>query len=122
MMYNFNTMGRVCRSATLLTVLLLPTIGAGYCALVHDSCTEGNMATVAIDIADCCLSCFDAAIKEGIIKSPVTIYAPDHHGVQAWLPITVKLNISLRPSTFACEIGWDASPPPNPLPVSVLRI
>jgi len=121
-MYKFKAMGRVLRSATLLTVLLLPTLGAGYCALMLDSCSQGNMAEVGEEAADCCLSCFDAAIKEGIIKSPVRIYAPDHQGVQAWLPISVNLDISFHVSTLESEIGWDASPPPNPLLLSVLRI
>ena len=121
-MYKFTAMGRVLRSATLLTVVLLPTLGAGYCALMRDSCSQGKMAELAMGMTDCCLSCFDAALTESVIKSPVRIYAPDHQGVQAWLPISVNLDISFHVSTLESEIGWDASPPPNPLLLSVLRI
>ena len=121
-LYKFTAMGRVLRSATLLTVLLLPTLGAGYCALMHDSCSQGKMAEVGVETSDCCLSCFDAAVKEAIIKSSVRIYTPDHHGVQAWLPISVNLDITLRISTFHPDSGFDTGPPLSPPPLSALRI
>jgi hypothetical protein len=121
-LYKFTAMGRVLRSATLLTVLLLPTLGAGYCALMHDSCSQGNMSGLAVGMADCCLSCFDAALTETTIKSPIRIYAPDHHGVQAWLPISVNLDMTFRISTFHPDIGFDTGPPISPPPLSVLRI
>ncbi len=121
-MYKFKAMGQVFRSATLLTVLLLPTLGAGYCALMLDSCSQGSMSEMGVEKADCCLSCFDAAIKEGIIKSSVTVYAPDHHGVQAWLTKTVDLTVTFHTSIIGSEIVWDTGPPPSPLLLSVLRI
>ena len=122
-MSKFKAMGRVLRTATLLMALLLPTLGAGYCALMLDPCSsQGNMAEVGVGTSDCCLSCFDAAIKEGIIKSTIRLYAPHHHGVQAWLPIRVNLDVTFHPSTFGSEISWDASPPSSPLLLSVLRI
>jgi hypothetical protein len=102
-------------------VLLLPTLGAGYCALMLDSC-QGKMAEVGVGAPDCCLSCFDAAMKESIIKTPLTIYAPHHHGVQAWLPTTVNLAVTFQASTFGSEMALDTGPPPNPLLLSALRI
>jgi len=121
-LYKFTAMSRVLRSATLLTVLLLPTLGAGYCALMHDSCSQENMAELAMGMTDCCLSCFGAALTESTIKSPVRIDAPDHHGVQAWLPISVNLDITFPISTFHPDIGFDTGPPISPPPLSVLRI
>jgi hypothetical protein len=102
-------------------VLLLPTVGAGYCALMLDSC-QGKMAEVGVGATDCCLSCFDAAMTESIIKTPLKIYTPHHDGVQAWLPTNVNLAVTFQVSTFRSEMAVDTGPPPNPVLLSVLRI